>query len=109
MSITDVDTYSAPVGRGGRYFFSKTEAGKTQAVVYMQKTLESEPKVILDPFSLLQDEELRFVGFSVSPDGRRMAYRVTRGQSVWSDVRCRDNYRFDRTDLLHKARWRGLC
>ncbi len=90
MSITDVDTYSAPVGRGGRYFFSKTEAGKTQAVVYMQKTLESEPKVILDPFSLLKDEELRFVGFSVSPDGRRIAYRVTRGQSVWSDVRIMD-------------------
>lgn len=85
MQIRHVDSYSMPTKKGGRYFFTKTEAGQNQGVIYFQEDAAAEPKMLMDPKAFLQDEELRLSGYRVSPDGKRMYYSVSKGQSVWTD------------------------
>ncbi|NIR47030.1 S9 family peptidase, partial [candidate division KSB1 bacterium] len=85
LQIRDVDSFSMPTKKGGRYFFTKTEAGQNQGVVFVQANLSAEPKVLLHPKKFLKDPETRLAGYSVSPDGNRIFYSVSRGQSRWTE------------------------
>src|SRR5258708_1492413 len=47
--LIDFPRYSAPIQKGGRYFFSHNTGLQNQAVLYTQSSLESQPTVLLDP------------------------------------------------------------
>lgn len=47
--------YSVPFRRGPNYFFWKNDGLQNQSVLYIQKTLTSEPEVFLDPNKLSDD------------------------------------------------------
>ncbi len=85
LQIRDVDSYSMPSKKGSRYFFSKTAAGQNQGVIYFQENADAEPQILMDPKTFLQDEESRMSGYRVSPDGKRIFYSVSKGQSVWTE------------------------
>jgi len=85
LQIRDVDSYSMPSKKGSRTFFSKTAAGQNQSVIYFQENADAEPKILMDPKTFLQDEESRLSGYRVSPDGKRIFYSVSKGQSVWTE------------------------
>jgi prolyl oligopeptidase len=78
--------YSAPGRRGEYFFYSKNDGLQNQSVWYWQKGLDGTPEVLLDPNKLSADGTTRLGAFSVSKDGKYLAYGVSSGGSDWNDV-----------------------
>ncbi len=78
--------YSAPGRRGEYFFYSKNDGLQNQSVWYWQKGLDGTPEVLLDPNKLSADGTTRLGAFSLSKDGKYLAYGVSKGGSDWNDV-----------------------
>ncbi len=80
-------TKSAPFKEGGKYFFYKKEPSQNQSVLYIQETIESEPRIILDPNKLSADGTIAVSDISVSKDGKYLAYAIADGGSDWRKIK----------------------
>lgn len=60
---------------------------QAQSVVFSQKTLSSEPVVLLDPNKLSDDGTVALSSWSFSEDGTNLAYALSSGGSDWQRVR----------------------
>ena len=92
--------YSAPVKKGGWYFFRKNDGLQNQAVVYKQKSLEAAPQVLLDPNILSADGTVAVSNLSFSHDGKYLAYGLSKSGSDWQEFKIRkveNNRDFDET------------
>ncbi len=84
--ITDLfnfEKYSAPSKEGGKYFFSKNDGLQNQSVLYVQDSLDAEPRVLLDPNALSKDGTVALAGFSISHDAKLAAYGLSSAGSDW--------------------------
>ncbi len=88
--LWNFDLYTIPARVNGRYFYTKTDAGKSQPVLYVQETRNREPRILLDPPTRFNDAELNILGYWPSPDGRHLAYAIVKGQSRWRRLRSID-------------------
>lgn len=87
--LTELQNYervSAPYKNGGRYFFSKNDGLQNQNVIYVQDSLDAEPRVFLDPNRLSDDGTVAYAGMSVSKNGKYAAYVIHRNGSDWSEI-----------------------
>lgn len=82
-ALWDYERYTAPVKEGGRYFFFKNDGLQDQPVLYTQRNLVEEPRVLLDPNEWSEDGTVALGGFSVSPDGRHAAFARAEAGSDW--------------------------
>ncbi|MER3553812.1 MAG: S9 family peptidase [Meiothermus sp.] len=94
---------SAPFRRGGRYFTLRNTGLQNQSVLYVQESLDAEPRVLLDPNSFSEDGTVALNNFSVSRDGKYLAYAVSEGGSDWQTWRVREVDTAE--DLLDEVRW----
>ncbi len=62
--------FGAPSKEGDRYFYSHNTGLQNQSVLYTLKTLDAEPKQLLDPNTLSSDGTVALSGLSVSQDGK---------------------------------------
>jgi prolyl oligopeptidase len=85
--IYNYPRYSEPSRVGEYYIFSKNDGLQNQSVYYIQKGLEAEPRVFLDPNTLSPDgtTRARLAGFS--NDDRYAAYSRSEGGSDWTEIR----------------------
>ncbi|MDH7511721.1 MAG: prolyl oligopeptidase family serine peptidase [Clostridiales bacterium] len=85
--IYNYPRYSAPFRAGEYYFFYKNDGLQNQSVIYVQKGLDGEPRVFLDPNILSPDgtTRARLVGFS--HDDRYTTYSRSEGGSDWQEIR----------------------
>ena len=90
--IYNYPKYSAPTKKGDRYFFSKNDGLQNQSVLYVQESLDAEPKVVIDPNKLSEDGTVALSGTALSDDGKLMAYALS---SSGSD---RQNYHIRNID-----------
>jgi prolyl oligopeptidase len=81
--------YSLPYKRGDRYFFSKNDGLQNQSVLYTQKTLESDPGVVLDPNKLSEDGTIAVSNAAYSEDGKLLAYGLSASGSDWQEIKIR--------------------
>lgn len=81
--VTDQDAYGVPVRRGGRTFFLHQERSRATMALHMEDAAGGE-RLLVDP------EPLVLSGFVPSPDGRRVAYGLSRPGSNWARWRVRD-------------------
>jgi prolyl oligopeptidase len=91
--LTEVWNYprvSAPWKDGGYYFFTKNDGLQNQNVYYMQKDLESEPELFIDPNKLSEDGTVALTNFTLSKDGKYFGYGLSRGGSDWRELYVRD-------------------
>jgi prolyl oligopeptidase len=77
---------SAPFHRGDTYFFTKNDGLQNQSVYYFQKGLNGTPEVFLDPNKFSADGTSTLSAFSLSKDGRYLAYGTSQGGSDWVDI-----------------------
>ncbi|RPJ40760.1 MAG: S9 family peptidase, partial [Candidatus Latescibacterota bacterium] len=75
---------------GGRYVFGRNDGLQNQDVLYEQKTLDSEPRVLLDPNAFSEDGTVALANLSFSEDGRYMLYGTSASGSDWQTLRVRD-------------------
>jgi len=90
--------YSQPFRRGRMRFFTRNEGLQNQAVVYVQRgtgpdgsvfppTLDEGAEVLLDPNAFSPDGTTKLAAFSVSGDGTRAVYGLSKGGSDWMEYR----------------------
>ena len=79
-----------PVKKGERYFFVEKRGTQNQGVLYWTPSLETEPRVLVDPNALSEDATASLADFSVSPDGRYLAYAVSDGGTDWDTWHVRE-------------------
>ncbi|MDO8897911.1 MAG: prolyl oligopeptidase family serine peptidase [Bacteroidales bacterium] len=75
-----------PFKRGGRYYFFKNDGLQNQSVLYVQENLETEPQIMLDPNTFSTDGTISLGNVSASPDGKYLAYAISRGGSDWNEI-----------------------
>ncbi len=83
-------TISTPFKEGGKYFFYKKDPSQNQSVLFVQETLESEPRAILDPNKMSTDGTIAVSDVSVSRDGKYLAYAIADGGSDWRKIKVMD-------------------
>jgi len=88
--LMDYPRYSAPSNHGGRYFFWKNDGLQDQSILYVQETLEAEPRVVVNPNALSTDGTVAVATTAVSWDGKLLAYGLSRSGSDEQEVKVRD-------------------
>ncbi len=84
--LTELFNYpriSAPFRRGDTYFFTKNDGLQNQSVFYIQKGVNGTPEVFLDPNKFSADGTNVLSAFSLSKDGKYVAYGISTGGSDW--------------------------
>ena len=77
--------YSAPARRGENFIFSKNNGLQNQSVYYIQKGLDGAPDLLLDPNKFSADGTSQLGAFSLSENGKYVAYGISEGGSDWRD------------------------
>ncbi|HEX7118657.1 MAG TPA: prolyl oligopeptidase family serine peptidase [Longimicrobiales bacterium] len=95
--------YGTPFRDGGRIFHFKNDGLQNQAVLYVQESLDAEPRVLLDPNTLSADGTVALTTLDVSDDGRWLGYGTAAAGSDWQEFHVRD-IRTGR-DLPDRIRW----
>jgi prolyl oligopeptidase len=84
--LTELYNYpriSAPFHRGETYFFTKNDGLQNQSVIYIQKGENGAAEVFLDPNKFSADGTSVLSAFSLSKDGKYVAYGISTGGSDW--------------------------
>lgn len=86
-ALWNYEKISAPFKAGGRYYFSRNDGLQNQNVLFRQETLQSEPKVLIDPNTWSKDGTIALAGTAFSDDGRYVAYGIQDAGSDWNTWR----------------------
>ena len=89
-TLWDYERYTTPYKEGGKYFFSKNDGLQNQSVIYMQESLDAEPRVVLDPNKFSEDGTVSLGGLSFTNDAKLMAYAKAASGSDWREYFVRD-------------------
>lgn len=101
--LWNFERYGIPFTEGGRYFYTRNDGLQNQSVVYVADSLDSPPRVLLDPNLLSADGTIALTETAVSRDGRLLVYGLSAAGSDWEEYRVRDvDTGADLPDLL---RW----
>lgn len=84
--LWDYPKYGVPFREGDNYFFFKNDGLQNQSVLYIQKDLEAEPEVFLDPNTFSEDGTVALSNISFSKDGSYCAYSIARSGSDWNEI-----------------------
>jgi prolyl oligopeptidase len=76
-----VDSVSAPIHRGTRYFLVRRHSSKEKAVVYVKEGKDGPEQVLLDPNEWSADGSLALGTWRPSWDGTKVAYAVRQNAS----------------------------
>jgi prolyl oligopeptidase len=82
--LWDYEKFSAPFKVGGRYFFFRNSGVQNQNVLFVQESLDSEPRLLLDPNTWSKDGTVALSGLAVSDDGKYLAYGKAASGSDWN-------------------------
>ena len=81
--LWNYERYGLPVKRGERYFYNRNDGLQDQSVLYWSDGLDGEPNVLLDPNKLSEDGTVALASWSISDDGKLMAYALSEAGSDW--------------------------
>ncbi len=85
--LWNYEKYSAPRKVGKYYIFSKNDGLQEQSVVYIQKGLEGEPEVLLNPNNFSKDGTVSLAGIFFSKDHKFLSYGISKGGSDWREFK----------------------
>ena len=89
--LWNYDKHGIPRIIAGRLFYSRQTGLQNQAVVYWREDNPgSQEKVLLDPNKLSEDGTVALTGYSISDDGKLMAYGTAASGSDWQEWRVRE-------------------
>ena len=84
------DAVSAPVHKGGRYFYTRKHADREKTVVYWKDGEDGIEQVLFDPNAWSTDGSSGLGGWWPSHDGRYVAYAIKEHNSDETTMRIRD-------------------
>lgn len=89
-ALWNYERFGIPYQEGGRYFFSKNDGLQNQSVLFTTAALDGEATLLLDPNTLSEDGTIALASDSVSPDGKHLAYSISRSGSDWVEWKIRN-------------------
>lgn len=84
--IWDYPKFGTPFKEGENYFFFKNDGMQNQYVMYIQKGLDAEPEVFLDPNTFSEDGTIALSGLEFNKKGDLLAYSISKSGSDWSEI-----------------------
>ena len=88
--LWNYERYGTPHKEGGRYLISRNDGLQNQSVLYTMKSLDDAPRVLIDPNKLSASGTVSLGPYSVSDDGRLLAYGTSSAGSDWQEFHVRD-------------------
>jgi prolyl oligopeptidase len=88
--LWNYERFGIPSKEGGLYFFTRNDGLQDQDVLWVAENLEGEARVLIDPNGFSEDATIALAGWSVSPDGRFIAYSTSDGGTDWNTWHIRD-------------------
>lgn len=82
--------FGLPFKKGGHYFFTKNDGLQNQSVLYVQDSLASAPRVLIDPNALSTEGTVALGATVASRDGKWLAYALKAAGSDWEEFFVRD-------------------
>jgi prolyl oligopeptidase len=108
--IWNYPRYSLPYKHGDRYFFTKNDGLQNQSVVYMQKSIDGDAQVVIDPNKLSEDGTVALSTEDYSEDGKLMAYGLSRAGSDWQEVHVRNvDTGNDYEEVIHWCKFTSIA
>ena len=100
---------SLPTTEAGWYFLGKNSGLQNQPVLFVQKGLAGEPRVLIDPNVLSSDGTVALTSTAPSPDGQWLGYGLAAAGSDWNEFRVRSVATgVDREDVIKWAKFTTL-
>ena len=84
--LWDYPKYLNPFKSGNNFFYLKNDGLQPQSILYLQKGIDAEPEVLLDPNKFSDDGTVALLDVNLSRDGKYLAYSVTKSGSDWLDI-----------------------
>jgi len=88
--LWNYEKYGMPYKEGGLYFFTKNDGLQNQSVLYVQKSLDADPKILLDPNTFSEDGTVALTRTAVSKNGHYLMYGTSSGGSDWQEFSLRN-------------------
>jgi prolyl oligopeptidase len=101
--LWDYERYGTPWKEGDSYLYWKNDGLQNQSVLYIQSSLDGEPRALLDPNALSEDGTVSASASGFTEDGKYMVYSVSASGSDWREFFVRDVEAG--TDLDDHLRW----
>src|SRR6266478_4063307 len=86
MKLFNYPKYGSPQRRGDQFMAWKNDGLQNQSVYYIQKGLDGPPELFLDPNKFSADGTSVLSTFSLSKDGKYLAYGISQGGSDWVEL-----------------------
>ncbi len=81
--LWDFEKFGTPFKAGGRIYVFRNSGLQNQYVLYVQESLDDEPRVLIDPNEWSEDGTVALGGAAFSEDGRYVAYAIQEAGSDW--------------------------
>ncbi len=103
LELYNYPKYSSPFKAGDYYFFYKNDGLQNQSVLYIQKGLDGEPEVFIDPNVLSADGTVRVNIAGFSKDDRYATIMRSEAGSDWREIRVMEIA--TKKELEDRIRW----
>jgi len=89
-ALWSYESYGMPFEQGDRYFYAYNDGSWNHSKIYWADELGAEPQLLMDPNILSEDGTVSLAGYTISEDGKTMAYGLADGGSDWRTWHVRD-------------------
>ncbi len=109
-ALLDYERFGIPQKAGSRYFYTRNSGLQNQSPLYVQDSLDSERRLLLDPNAWAQDGATALSDWTPSPEGKYLLYSVQDGGTDWRILRVLDvDTGTQLTDEIKWAKFTGLA
>ncbi|MBC8025206.1 MAG: S9 family peptidase [Steroidobacteraceae bacterium] len=78
------ERFGTPQREAGKYFYLRNDGTQDQSVLYVADSLNSTPRVLVDPNGTREDATIALSQWSPSPNGQYVAYALSDGGTDWN-------------------------
>jgi prolyl oligopeptidase len=108
--LWNYEKVGVPSQHEGQLFFAKNTGLQNQSPIYMQKSVQGKPQMILDPNKLSPDGSIAMLDYEASPDGKYLCYGLSQGGADWEELHVRDlSTSKDLADTVHWVKFSGIA
>jgi prolyl oligopeptidase len=86
-ALNDYEKYTAPSRKGPYVFFRKNAGLQDQSVLYIQRGMDGQPEVLIDPNTWSEDGTVQLGTFVPSKDAKYAVYGMSRSGSDWQEYK----------------------